>query len=306
MSFNPAEIATMLADYENDHNTCMDIAEISQEIYDYTSGYPFLVSRICQHIDEKFGKNWSKDGVQEAVKLLLKEANTLFDDLFKNIYNNENLRELLYDLLFIGKEIQFNIDNPVINLGVMYGFLKDVGNAVRVSNKIFESRIYKYFTSGEPHRGKQIIVSKEDTNEVKKDGKFNMELCLQKFARYYQHIFSERDTEFLEAHGKKIFLMYLEPMLNGGGYYYAESELNDLKRMDLAVQYKSEQFIIELKLWHGEKKHSEAYSQLYEYLAKENADKGFLVTFDFRKEAHKERKAEWVEVDGKQIFDVIV
>lgn len=29
---------------------------VSNEIYNFTSGYPFLVSRICQKIDEKLNK----------------------------------------------------------------------------------------------------------------------------------------------------------------------------------------------------------------------------------------------------------
>ena len=42
MSFSPAEIATMLAQYESDHHTGMDVASISEEIHNYTDGYPFL------------------------------------------------------------------------------------------------------------------------------------------------------------------------------------------------------------------------------------------------------------------------
>lgn len=51
-------------------------------LYDYTSGYPFLVSRICKLIDERVVGNgdfpdkctaWSKPGFLEAVSLLLKE-----------------------------------------------------------------------------------------------------------------------------------------------------------------------------------------------------------------------------------------
>ena len=34
-------------------------------------------------------------------------------------------------------------------------------------------------------------------------------------------------------------------------------------------------------------------------------DKGYLLTFDFRKERNREPKADWVTVQGKQIFDVI-
>ena len=50
MSFNATEIAGMLEEYEADHHTGMDVQAVAQEIYNFTSGYPFLVSRICQII----------------------------------------------------------------------------------------------------------------------------------------------------------------------------------------------------------------------------------------------------------------
>lgn len=52
MSFNAHDIAGMLTEYENDHHTGMDIQKLSQLIYDYTSGYPVLVSMICKYMDE--------------------------------------------------------------------------------------------------------------------------------------------------------------------------------------------------------------------------------------------------------------
>ena len=44
MSFSQEEIAGMLKEYEADYHTGMDISGIAELIYDYTSGYPFLVS----------------------------------------------------------------------------------------------------------------------------------------------------------------------------------------------------------------------------------------------------------------------
>ena len=58
----------------------MNIRLIAGLIYDYTSGYPFLVSRLCKIMDEKICEKdtfpdkssaWSKDGFQEALKVLL-------------------------------------------------------------------------------------------------------------------------------------------------------------------------------------------------------------------------------------------
>lgn len=52
MRFSASDIAGMLTEYEQDVNVGMDISEISKLIYDYTSGYPFLVSRLCKILDE--------------------------------------------------------------------------------------------------------------------------------------------------------------------------------------------------------------------------------------------------------------
>ncbi|MCL2099223.1 MAG: AAA-like domain-containing protein [Oscillospiraceae bacterium] len=304
MSFNPAEIQSMLNDYEADYSTGMNIAEISEEIYNYTSGYPFMVSRLCQCIDEKLNKNWTAEGVREAVNMLLFEANTLFDDMKKNIEAYPDLKKFLRELLFYGETKTFNIDNSTISLGFMFGYLKNENGTAKLSNKIFEHRIYNYFIS-EGENSDEVKIKPPHKTEVTENGKLNMELFLKKFAQHYAEIFRLRDAEFLERHGGLLFLTYLKPFINGHGFCHVESQTNDF-RIDITVDYEGEQFIIELKIWHGAKAHEKAYSQLANYLEIKNAGTGYLVTFDFRKEANKERRAEWVEVDGKRIFDVIL
>lgn len=54
MSFCSEEIQTMLKEYCDENNVNMDIEEFSKELYKYTEGYPFLVSRLCQIIHERF------------------------------------------------------------------------------------------------------------------------------------------------------------------------------------------------------------------------------------------------------------
>ena len=127
----------------------------------------------------------------------------------------------------------------------------------------------------------------------------------KKFALHYGEIVSGRDIKFLERHGRLLFLSYLKPLINGGGFYHVESEVNDF-RMDVVVDYKSEQFIVELKIWHGEKYEKMAYEQLINYLKVKNAETGYILTFDFRKEANKKNSAEWVDFGGKRIFEIIV
>ncbi|MCL2816297.1 MAG: AAA-like domain-containing protein [Oscillospiraceae bacterium] len=304
MSFCPEEIATMLGDYESDYNTGMDIAVISKEIHSYTSGYPFLVSRVCQCIDEELDKIWTIEGVKKAVDILLKEKNMLFDDLSKNIETYADLKKILYELLFLGQEKVFNINNPTINLGHMFGYLANENNKIKVSNSIFEIMIYNYFISEDEVSG-ETRIRIPPKSEIAENGRFNMELCLQKFAQRYAEMYKLRDAEFLERHGGLLFMTYLKPLINGHGFCHIESQTNDFK-IDIIVDYDAEQFIIELKIWHGQKLHEAAYKQLANYLKLKNADTGYLLSFDFRRESNKDKKTEWIDFDGKKIFDVIV
>ena len=89
MSFGPEDIAGMLREYEADSNTGMDIPLIANEIYEYTAGYPFLVSHICYMLDKDKAllNDWTPRGVRNAVQALVNQnpLNTLFDDISKNL-----------------------------------------------------------------------------------------------------------------------------------------------------------------------------------------------------------------------------
>ena len=103
-----------------------------------------------------------------------------------------------------------------------------------------------------------------------------------------------------------MFISFLKPLINGQGFYHIESQFTDLRRMDLVVDFGQQQFIIEMKIWRGEQYRMEALEQLGAYLESKNTHEGYLLTFDFRKEGNKTNTSQWLEVDGKHIFDVVV
>ena len=73
MGFDAGQIREMLSEYEQDHRMGMDVGEMSGLLYSYTSGYPFLVSRICKILDEKVSEKyspWTKESFLEAIKIL--------------------------------------------------------------------------------------------------------------------------------------------------------------------------------------------------------------------------------------------
>jgi hypothetical protein len=307
MSFSVKEIETMLVEYENDHHTGMNISEIAQEIRFYTNGYPYLVSRICLLIETELDRNWTLEGVQEAIKIMLDENSTLFDDLIKKIEENRELSNLLFDLT-VGKiKYNYNVDDPVMKFGLMFGFLTKGEYGLQIHNKIFEIRLANYFISKIARKWRENEVAQSPISEIIKNNIFDMELCLTKFKKHYAEIYTDKDLKFLERDGKLIFLTYLKPLINGNGFYHFESETRDFGKIDLVIDYLKQQFILELKIWYGDSKHEDAYEQLANYLKSKNIDCGYLLTFDFRKKGDNTfSENQWVEWDGKRIFDVVL
>jgi hypothetical protein len=76
--------------------------------------------------------------------------------------------------------------------------------------------------------------------------------------------------------------------------------------MDIVVDYNKDQFIIELKIWDGEASKEKAFEQLLGYMNTKNASIGYLLIFDFRKNKDKEQRTEWIQIENKRIFTVIV
>lgn len=151
MSFSIEGIAGMLRDYEADHLTGMNIDNIAEMIYDYTSGYPYLVSRICKLIDENLAgykdfptkaDAWTKRGLVEAVNILLSEKNSLFESLGGKLKDYPQLQNTLYSLLFSGKTVVYNVYDEAVNMAIMFGFVKKQGGNIAVANRIFEKCIY--------------------------------------------------------------------------------------------------------------------------------------------------------------------
>ena len=154
MNFSKKDIAGMLQEYEKDSCTGMNIDEIAGMLYDYTSGYPYLVSDLCKIMEEDLedtgaykdkSKIWTKNGVLDAVKVLLSDNNPLFESLIGKLNDYPGVKNLVYRLLFRGQSIGYNPDDLGITMAKMFGFIKVENGNVYIANRIFETRLYNMF-----------------------------------------------------------------------------------------------------------------------------------------------------------------
>ncbi|XCP85792.1 AAA-like domain-containing protein [Roseburia hominis] len=177
MNLSVCEIEGMLSEYEKDHMMGMDLHLMAQEIYDYTSGYPFLVSKICKRMVEDIEEKirWTRYGVSETVKLILNESNTLFDDMRKKITDYPELREMLYAILFKGQSFAYNPDNFIMDVGCMFGFIKEEDGKAVIANRIFETRLYNLFLSEEMLNNQTYLAGARVKNQFVQDDGLNIE-----------------------------------------------------------------------------------------------------------------------------------
>ena len=291
MSCSRDGIIGMLKEYENDYHTGMNIDEMASKIFDYTSGYPFLVSRLCQLIDQKVSQEysskkfaWTKEGFNRALRMILSEKNTLFESLIGKIHNYPQLNKMLRTILFTGKTFSYVTDESVIDIATMFGFIKNENGNIAISNRIFETRLYNFYLSEEKMQETDIYkASLQDKNQFIINGYLNMKLVLERFVVHFNDIYGERDHVFLEEEGRQFFLLYLRPIINGIGNYYVEARTRDLRRADVIVDYCGERYVIEMKIWHGHEYNNRGEQQLVGYLEDFHIDTGYMISFNFNK-----------------------
>ena len=314
MSFSIEEIAGMLYEYEMDHKTGMDVFYMAQLLHDDTSGYPYLVSDLCKIMDEDLtgtkrypdkSSVWSEEGFLEAERILLSEKNTLFESLINKLIDYPELNNMLYSMLFTGKNIVFNPDNPALDIAVMFGFVMNNCGSVVLANRIFEIRLYNYYLSSNELQNLEMYkLSLQDRIQFITEGRLNMRLVIERFVAHFTDLYGDRPETFLKEEGRKFFLLYLRPIINGTGNYYIEARTRGLRRTDVIVDYHGEQFIIELKIGHGEEYNRRGEEQLAGYLDAYHTKVGYMISFNFNR--NKQIGVHEIAVGDKLIIEAVV
>ncbi|MBQ5574577.1 MAG: AAA-like domain-containing protein [Bacteroidales bacterium] len=303
MSLSKSGIEKMLAEYEADHKTGMDIPQMAQLITDYTSGYPFFVSKICQLIDEG-NLGWNKEGSLKAIKILLDEKNTFFDDLAKKMEDFPKMKDLLKGILYNGFEVSFNTYYKHIEIAAMFNYIKNVNNKVAVFNRILETWMYNLFITEEQIESRIYDQGSIEKNQFVENGVLKMDKILERFAVHFNDIYGGEEQTFKEEEGRRYFMLYIKPIINGTGNYYIEAQTRDRSRTDMIIDYLGTQYIIEMKIWRGNAYNERGEQQLTEYLDYYHVNKGYMLSFCFNQK--KDSGVRTIKYGDKEIVEAVV
>ncbi len=314
LNFSKKDIELLLCSYVQDCGVKMDVDLMSGLLHEYTGGYPFLVSKLCKLLDETvsrmeaFGDKesvWTKNGFLAAVKMLLSEKNTLFESLIDKVELYPDLKQMLSELLFSGRIIEYHALTPSIDLAMMFGLVKNSDNTVVPANRIFDTLLYNYFLSRQEMEGKEISCAAQyDKNQYVVNGHLDVRRVLEKFVEHFHELYHDQDDTFVEESGRKFFLLYLRPIINGVGNYYIEARTRDLGRTDVIVDYRGEQFVIELKIWRGDQYNKRGEQQLMDYLDSYRQRKGYMLSFCFNK--NKKIGVHEITIGDKVLIEAVV
>lgn len=212
---------------------------------------------------------------------------------------------MIYLLLFQGQTIAYNADDQSIDMLRMFGFIRIENASVQIANRIFETRLYNYFlTLPEVQNGDMYKLALRSKNQFIHDGKLNMTLLLEKFVVHFDDVYGDRDERFVEEDGRRYFMLYLKPIINGVGNYYVEARTRNQERTDLIIDYLGAQYIVEMKVWRGKTYNERGQEQLKDYLEYYHLQKGYMLSFNFNKK--KEIGVKEIQIGDKILVEAVV
>ena len=190
----------------------------------------------------------------------------------------------------------------------MHGFARRQNDALVVDNRIFEMRLYWYYISNSEFAGEMRQAALENKSQFTRDDILNVPLIMERFIKAQNQIRDMDDEnarkKFIEDVGREMFLTYLSPILNGTGTYSVEDRNAKKGRMDVVVHYNGQRYIIELKIWRGERYNEEGEKQINRYLDAYDLKVGYMLSFNFNKT--KEPGVNQIHYGDKLLYEGIV
>jgi hypothetical protein len=199
MSFSVPDIEAMLTEYREDNNLDFGAAEIHK----LTNGYPYLVSGICQIIDEDLHRDWTLSGVENAAKQILKEKSTLADDVIKNVENNPEIKRVVVAMLFEGRAVSFNLYK--YEQGILYGIFVERDGCLAIHNQLFEEMPYAFLIEDVAVMKLADPLLSMEQSQFTETGRLDMEKVLRKFREFMREEYRSKDDKFYETNGRLLF-----------------------------------------------------------------------------------------------------
>ena len=291
-NFTLEQVQELLGQYTEEVGQAFD-SEVIESIHKQTAGQPVLVNRFAQILTEESDipktEPITMAHFSRALAQLLEEDNVNFTHLVTNIRRDRRFETLLMKIASYDTGIRFTRHNEIMDALATYGVIT-IGDDgfCEILNPIYHYCIIQAFKP--PVNGLEGEYLPADNiagfqDYLTPDGDIDMRTLLNNFkdfiARAGFRVLQVPDTpqEFI---GQHLLLAYLDQFVQlVGGVMYLEVPTGR-GRMDLIIFYNTRKYIVETKIWEGDRRYQEGKRQLVAYLKLEEAAEGDYVVFDYR------------------------
>ena len=287
--------------------------EVIETLHKQTAGQPFLVNRFAQILTEELDipKNDTITMLHfsEGLAKLLQEDNVNIRHLLTNIRRDQRFETLLMRIVSYERGVQYNQRNEIINQLTTYGVIaKSADNMCEIVNPIYQHCIIQTFKPlFNGLEGDYFLENADFDDYLTQDGNIEMMPLLDNFQEFIARagfkILQVPDTpkEFV---GQYLLYAYLDQFVRiVRGAMYLEVQTGR-GRMDLLILHNSRKYIVETKIWEGDRRFQAGKRQLAAYLASEGAVEGYYVIFDHR--TTPEPRVETETLNGFEIRSYVI
>lgn len=291
-NFTFAQVQELLEQYTEEVGQAFD-TEVITAIHKQTAGQPFLVNRCAQILTEEMNvpKNETIAMVHfsKAHTQLLEEGNTNIRHLLTNIRRDRRFERVLMRIASYERGLRFNPDDEIMDELTMYGVIaKGTDGMCEIVNPIYQHRILQAFKP--TFNGLEGEYFSEENGDdfidyLTLDGVIEMEALLDNFqdfiARVGFRVLQVPDTP-QEYVGQHLLYAYLDYFVNLVGANMFLEVQTGRGRIDLLIVHNQHKYIVETKIWEGDRYYQAGKKQLATYLKLEGAREGYYVVFDHR------------------------
>ena len=292
-NFTLEQVRELLAEYTDAVGQPF-AAEVIEALHKQTAGQPFLVNRFAQILTEDLNipktECINMTHFSEAHTRLLREQNVNIQHLITNIRKNPRFETLLMGIVSHDRGVDFNLDNEFISELATYGILAEGTDGMcEIVNPIYQYRIMRAFQPVINGLERDYFPEDAETDfldYLTSDGQIHLQPLLDNFQNFIARVgyrilqVPETPKEFV---GQYLLFAYLEQFVRlVKGRMYLEVRTGR-GRMDLLILHNSRKYIVETKIWEGERSYTAGKKQLAAYMQLERAAEGYYVVFDHRK-----------------------
>jgi hypothetical protein len=284
--------------------------QITREALDYvfeqSKGQPWIVNSLFKRatmriLDENNTETVTLEHIKQAREQMILARETHLDALAVRL-EDPQIRSVMESLI-TGEPDPFLAEGEPFRICLDLGLVTIEKGTPMVANPIYREVIARHITFGT-----QLAIPQPVWQWEKPDGSLDMDRLMKEFQKFWQRHFEiwEQRSNYTEAFPHLLLMAFLQRVLNGGGYLEREYAAGR-GRLDLAVEYHDQWYIIEIKLVHPydtpDLIREEGLEQIRSYRDRIDASApAWLVIFDRRPEA---RQKPWNERLTWEVTDKI-